>query len=80
LGLIEEVIGLIEEVLNTLKDEFSTKGAKMVEKINIRMDLQGDMANYFILLKKRKGIKNNTELVRILIVQEYDRLMGRQIA
>jgi len=49
-----------------------------VGKVFIRIDLEGDMAENFLLLKKRKGIKNNSELVRMLIVQEYDRVIGQQ--
>ena len=48
------------------------------EKVTIRIDLEGDLAKYFLYLKKRKGIKNNSELVRMLIVQEYERLAGPQ--
>jgi len=49
------------------------------EKIAIRIDLTGDLANNFLFLKKRKGIKNNSELVRLLIAQEYQRIGGQQI-
>lgn len=47
-------------------------------KVFIRIDLEGEMADNFLYIKKRKGIKNNSELVRMLIVQEYDRVMGPQ--
>lgn len=49
------------------------------EKVTIRIDLMGDLAQEFLYLKKRKGIKNNSELVRLLIAEEYQRLAGRQI-
>ena len=49
------------------------------EKVFIRIDLEGDMAKQFLYLKKRKGIKNSSELVRMLIVQEYERLAGQQL-
>lgn len=39
------------------------------EKVTIRLDLEGEMANNFLSLKKKWGVKNNSELVRILIVQ-----------
>ena len=43
------------------------------EKVTIRIDLEGDLAKYFLYLKKRKGIKANSELVRMLIAEEYQR-------
>ncbi|MEM2911602.1 MAG: hypothetical protein QW146_03770 [Candidatus Bathyarchaeia archaeon] len=46
------------------------------EKISIRIDLEGDLAKYFLYLKQRKGIKNNSELIRLLIAEEYQRLTG----
>ena len=49
------------------------------EKVTIRIDLTDDLAREFLYLKKRKGIKNNSELVRPLIAEEYQRLAGRQI-
>jgi len=47
--------------------------------ISIRVDLSGELAKEFLFIKKRKGIKNNSELVRLLIAQEYQRLEGRTI-
>ena len=47
------------------------------EKATIRIDLEGDLAKYFLLLKKRRGIKNNSELVRMLIAEEYQRVFGK---
>lgn len=48
------------------------------EKVFIRVDLDGPLAEKFNILKQKKGIKNSTELIRILITQEYERIMGSQ--
>lgn len=42
-------------------------------KIVIRVILEGDLAKKFNLIKSRKGIKNNTELIRLLIAEEFAR-------
>jgi len=46
------------------------------EKVTIRIDLTGDLAKHFLYLKEVKGIKNNSELVRLLIADEYRRISG----
>ncbi|MGQ9719040.1 MAG: hypothetical protein ACUVWK_04280 [Nitrososphaerales archaeon] len=48
------------------KDTFSNK-------IVIRVALEGDIARKFDLIKSRKGVKNNTELIRLLIAEEFAR-------
>jgi hypothetical protein len=42
-------------------------------KVTIRIDLEGDLANYFLALKKKRGIKNSSELVRMLVTEEFQR-------
>jgi len=42
-------------------------------KVVIRVILEGDLARKFNLIKSRKGIKNNTELIRLLIAEEFAR-------
>jgi len=42
-------------------------------KVVIRVVLEGDLAKKFSLIKSRKGIKNNTELIRLLIAEEFVR-------
>lgn len=42
-------------------------------KIAIRISLEGDIARKFSIIKTRKGIKNNTELIRLLIAEEFSR-------
>lgn len=46
------------------------------EKVTIRIDLEGDLAKYFLYIKKIKGVMNNSELVRLLIAEEYHRIAG----
>ena len=43
------------------------------DEIIIRVSLKGDMVKKFNIIKTRKGIKNNTELVRLLITEEFVR-------
>jgi hypothetical protein len=62
------------------------EGAKMSQndhkkesgKIFIRLDLEGKIAENFEKLKEKWGIKNNTELCRLLIVREYERSFGKE--
>jgi|YelNatPaOPRAMG01_1025707.scaffolds.fasta_scaffold34442_2 hypothetical protein len=42
-------------------------------KIVIRVVLEGDIARKFQMIKARKGVKNNTELIRLLIADEFAR-------
>jgi len=48
----------------------------MPKKVTIRIDLEGQLAEYFTYLKRRRGLKNNSELVRSLISEEYLRQTG----
>jgi len=41
------------------------------EKIEIRITIRGRMAERFIWLKDRFGVKNNSELLRLLISLVY---------
>jgi len=49
------------------------------EKVTIRLDLEGESAQIFNKVKNARGVANNTELVRILLKEEYNRLPERQI-
>jgi metal-responsive CopG/Arc/MetJ family transcriptional regulator len=42
-------------------------------KVTIRIDLEGELADSFLRLKRNRGIKNNSELVRMLVTEEYKR-------
>lgn len=50
-------------------EQKSTKDNKIV----IRVTLDGDIVKKFNIIKTRKGIKNNTELIRLLIAEEFAR-------
>jgi hypothetical protein len=58
---------------------FGTKSARMEQKntqrnnVSVRITLEGDIAKKFNIIKTRKGIKNNTELIRLLIAEEFTR-------
>jgi hypothetical protein len=42
--------------------------------IQIRINLEGELADKFLKMKKRYGLESNTDLIRLLIVQAYDQL------
>jgi len=44
------------------------------EKIQIRIDLEGEIAEKFKAVKQDKGIENNTDVIRSLIVDAYKKL------
>jgi len=46
------------------------------EKITLRVDLRGITLKRFLTLKERYGLENDTELIRLLISQEYQRQFG----
>ena len=48
---------------------------KRIERI--RLDLEGIEAKKLRYVKKRRGVKANTELVRMLITEEFERLGGK---
>ena len=48
----------------------------LAKKVTIRIDLEGKLAENFLYLKERRGLKNNSELVRMLISEEYQRQAG----
>lgn len=58
---------------------FCTKSVRMEQRssqrndVSIRVTLEGDIARKFNIIKTRKGIKNNTELIRLLIAEEFTR-------
>lgn len=49
------------------------KNTNSNKKTIIRVELEGDIARKFTIIKTRKGIKNNTELIRLLIAEEFSR-------
>jgi len=46
------------------------------DKITLRVDLKGVTLKRFFTLKERYGLENDTELIRLLISQEYQRQFG----
>jgi hypothetical protein len=44
------------------------------EKIQIRIDLEGDVAEKFNAIKADRGLENNTDIIRLLITEAYKRL------
>ena len=44
------------------------------EKIQLRLDLEGDLADKFKAIKQRKGLVNNTDVVRLIINEAFETL------
>ena len=40
-------------------------------KIGLRLDLSGDLADKFVWLKRRLGLKHNSEVVRQILTEAY---------
>jgi len=53
--------------------------AEKEKTVRIRLDLEANEAKKFRYIKIRRGVKNNTELTRILINEEYIRLGGKPL-
>jgi len=47
--------------------------------VRIRLDLEGSDAKKFRYIKSYRGIKNNTELTRLIINEEYMRIGGKPL-
>ena len=43
--------------------------SEYVTKVSIRLDLEDDLAERFLSLKKKRGLKNNSEVARQLIAE-----------
>ena len=41
--------------------------------VNIRVELEGNLANAFLFIKKRRGLKHNSEVVRQLVSEAAKR-------
>jgi len=46
------------------------------ETVRIRLDLNGEEAEQFIALRKKRGLTINTQLVRQLLNEAYEELKG----
>lgn len=47
------------------------------EKLILRVDLRGDALRKFYSLKSKYNFENNTDLIRFLISQQYEREFGQ---
>jgi hypothetical protein len=47
----------------------------MENKTDIRVELEGEISEKFLRLKEKFGLKNNTEVIRRVITEAYDRLI-----
>jgi len=48
----------------------------MTQKLVIRLELEDDLADKFLEIKKRMGLVNNTDVLRSLLVQAYRTEVG----
>jgi len=46
----------------------------MARRIPIRMDFEGDEAKRFLAVKEHRGVKQNTELIRLLITDAFNQI------
>lgn len=44
-----------------------------MKKINIKLELDGELLDKFEFIKEKLGVKNNTEVIRVLINREFSR-------
>lgn len=45
------------------------------ETIRIGLTLEGEMKKRFLAIKKQWGLENNTDVVRMLITREYEKIV-----
>jgi len=48
------------------------------EKIQIRIDLEGELAEKFRAVKHDKGIENNTDVLRSLITEAFKEIQAKE--
>jgi len=48
-----------------------------MNKINLRVDLEGKIAEDLKFLKEKRGLKNNSELIRLLITEAAQKLRAQ---
>lgn len=51
----------------------------MDEKLGLRVDLDGDAMRKFQALKRKLGMKANTDVIRFLINQRYDEIQPQEV-
>jgi hypothetical protein len=47
------------------------------QEVQLRVKLEGTMAERFLALKARLGFESNTDLVRLLITRAYEQEIGK---
>ena len=52
---------------------------KEEEVLQLRVPLEGEFLQRFLLLKKKYGVKSNTEVIRALIKEKYDEIVGTRV-
>lgn len=56
----------------------STEKQEEAEVIRIGLTLQGEMARRFRTIKKHWGLEANTDVLRMLITREYEKITERR--
>lgn len=49
----------------------------MEEEVNVRVEFKGEMAEKFNKVKEELGVKNNTEVLRILVTRKFSEIVRR---
>jgi len=44
-----------------------------MSKLGIYLKLEGEIKDHFLAIKKAKGLKNDTEVLRLIITEYYDK-------
>ena len=48
------------------------------EKIKLGIVLKGDMKKRFLSVKNHWGLENNTDVIRMLITREYEKIIEKK--
>jgi len=56
----------------------NTEKQEKAETIRIGLTLQAEMARRFITIKKHWGLEANTDVLRMLITREYEKITERR--
>jgi len=52
---------------------------EIVNEVQVRLVLEGEMAGRFLRIKEKYGLENNTDVVRLLITMEYERIKNQTL-
>ena len=50
-----------------------------MKNILIQLELKGEEAERFLLVKQIKGLRRNTEVLRVLVAEEFQRLQNQGV-